>query len=225
MFDRITYKKNARKQLKGRWGLPILLVILIAAITSMVAMPSKVMDEATVLTETQYLAYSVLSLVSICIEGILTVAAAYVCLRMTQTTEKLQFNTFLTGLENWLSGVLGMLWYSLWVFLWSLLFIIPGIIKSIAYSQMFFILAENPGIGVRKAMQISKVITQGHKGDLFIMGLSFLGWLILCTLTLGIGLLWLCPYVELSFANAYLGLKNMAIMTNKISPADFAPAE
>ncbi len=224
MFDRITYKKAARKQLKGRWGLPILLLVISCVITSMIAMPGSVLDDAAFLTGAEYMAYSTLSLISLCVQGILTLAISYVYLRMMHTTEKLPFDTFLTGLERWLSGALGILWYTLWVFLWSLLFIIPGIIKSISYSQMFFILAENPKIGVRRAMQISKVITQGHKADLFVMGLSFLGWAILCLITFGIGFLWLLPYMQMSYANAYAALKNMAFMTNKITPADFAPA-
>lgn len=56
------------------------------------------------------------------------------------------------------------------------MFFVPGIVKSIAYSQMFFILDEHPDIGVRKAMRVSKEITKGYKGELFLMGLSFLGW-------------------------------------------------
>ena len=224
MFDRQSYKKAARNQLKGRWGLPIMLCVISFILTAMIALPGSVFDDAEFLTGAENMAYTTLSLVSLCIEGILTVAILYVYLRMMHTTEKLTFDTFLTGMERWASGALGMLWYSLWVFLWSLLFIIPGIVKSIAYSQMFFILAENPRIGVRKAMQISKIITQGHKGDLFIMGLSFLGWGLLCVLSFGIGFLWLMPYVNMSFTNAYAALKNMAFMTNKITPADFAPA-
>lgn len=117
-----------------------------------------------------------------------------------------------------------MLWFVLWVFLWMLLFVIPGIVKTFAYSQMFFVLAEYPGIGVRKAMHISKLITRGHKGDLFVMYLSFFGWMILCALSCGIGSLWLAPYMTTSFVNAYLALKNEAIATNVLSPADFASA-
>ena len=225
MFDRVLYKKTAKKQLKGRWLTPILIFIITGLLIWLINMPTNIVDDEPGLTYTESGAYTVISLVALCVEGILSVAATYVFIRMSQTTEKVGFNEFLTGLERWLSGALGMLWYSLWVFLWSLLFIIPGIIKAIAYSQMFFIIAENPGIGVSKAMNISKIITQGHKGDLFVMWLSFLGWGFLCLLSCGIGFLWLCPYMEMSFTNAYFALKNMAIMTNKISPADIAPAQ
>ena len=55
--------------------------------------------------------------------------------------------------------------------------------------MIFFILAENPGISVRKAMNMSKAMTKGFKWDLFVMDLSFVGWGILSLLTLGIGLL------------------------------------
>lgn len=224
MFDRVSYKKKAREQLKGRWGFPILMTVIIFVLAGLLAFPSKVLENNEFTTLFESLAGTVLSLVSTCVYGMLVVAQYFVYLRMSQTIEKADFNTFLTGLERWLSGALGILWYSLWVFLWSLLFVIPGIVKSISYSQMFLILAENPEIGVRKAMNISKVITQGHKADLFVMGLSFLGWGFLCVLSCGIGFLWLIPYMSMSYTNSYIALKNMAIMTNKITPADFAPA-
>ncbi len=224
MFDRVAYKKTARKQLKGRWLLPIIMIIITLFLSSMFGMPTNAIDGAPGIAGKEGSAYTILSIIALFAEGVLWIANCFVFLRLARTTEKVSFGTFLTGLEQWLSGGLGMLWYTLWVFLWSLLFIIPGIIKSIAYSQMFFILAENPGIGVRKAMRISKIITQGYKGELFVMALSFLGWGFLCLLSCGIGFLWLIPYMQMSYANAYFGLKNMAIMTNKISPADFAPA-
>ncbi len=114
-----------------------------------------------------------------------------------------------------------MLWYSLWVFLWTLLFIVPGIVKAFSYSQMFFILAEYPDIGVRKAMQISKTMTKGNKGDLFVMCLSFIGWEILAALTCEIGSLWLRPYETMSFTNAYHAMKAHAIQAGDLTEEDF----
>lgn len=216
MFDRVLYKKTARQQLKGRWGFPVLLGIVTGILAALVGGGSQTADSSLSL---------LFLLIELGVTGALLIATCYVYLHMAQTTRKADFSLFFAGLEGWLQGALGMMWYWLWVFLWSLLFVIPGIIKALSYSQMFYILAENPAVGVRKAMRMSKVITQGYKGDLFVMGLSFFGWGFLCVLSCGIGFLWLFPYINMSAANTYAALKNMAIMTNKITPADFAPAE
>ena len=70
-------------------------------------------------------------------------------------------------------------------------------------------------------MDISKILTQGHKADLFIMDLSFLGWIILSILSCGIGFIWLYPYMTMTEINAYYDLKRMAFAQNKLTPADF----
>ena len=230
MFDRRLYKKQAREQLKGRWKLPVLLTLLELVIISCLAEPAFHAAETDISVKSGSLHFSasaplVFTLLFFAVNGILTTAGLTVYLRLSRTERPAGFSNFLDGLERWLGAALGGLWFALWTHLWALLFVIPGIIKALSYSQMFYILAENPAVGVRKAMRMSKVITQGYKGDLFVMGLSFFGWGFLCVLSCGIGFLWLFPYINMSAANTYAALKNMAIMTNKITPADFAPAE
>lgn len=75
---------------------------------------------------------------------------------------------------------------SVFIFLWSLLFIIPGIIAAIRYSQAFFILADDPGKGVMQCMSESKLLMRGNKGKYFCMALSFIGWLLLTGICIGI---------------------------------------
>lgn len=95
----------------------------------------------------------------------------------------------------------------LYIFLWALLLIIPGIIKALAYSQTFFILAENPEMHGEEAINKSMEMMDGYKTDYFVLGLTFIGWTLLCLLTLGIGFLWLIPYMRVTYANFYLQLK------------------
>ena len=71
----------------------------------------------------------------------------------------------------------------------------------------FFILHDNPDIGASEAIDRSKKMMNGYKGKLFGLCLSFLGWGILCCFTLGIGFLWLFPYMSLSVTNFYEDLK------------------
>lgn len=91
----------------------------------------------------------------------------------------------------------------IFTFLWTLLFIIPGIIKSYAYSMSGFILAENPEMTAKEAMQVSEEMMAGNKWRLFCLQFSFIGWQILCILSLGIGSLWLTPYMNVATAAFY----------------------
>ena len=93
---------------------------------------------------------------------------------------------------------------SLLIFLWSLLFIIPGIVASYRYALAPYLLAENPDMGVMEAIARSKELMVGNKGRLFCLQLSFIGWNLLCVLTLGIGYLWLAPYQNAAEAAFYL---------------------
>lgn len=95
----------------------------------------------------------------------------------------------------------------LFTFLWSLLFVIPGIIKSISYSMSMYILAENKGKSAMECINESKQMTDGHKMELFVLGLSFIGWALLGMLTCGILYIWLVPYVNATYMNAYNSLK------------------
>lgn len=92
---------------------------------------------------------------------------------------------------------------SIFVFLWSLLLIIPGIIKGIAYSQTVYLLRDHPEYSILEAITESRKRMYGHKWKYFLLGLSFIGWGILSVITIGIGFLWLVPYVSTSMATFY----------------------
>ena len=208
MFNRSEYKKNALATLHNKWNIPCLLAIVLIALTA-------ISGTATLL-------------VSVCVSTIIGVGIITVFMKMIATSgaesesEKISFSTFLGTLEDrWLNSMLAGLWNFLWVLLWTLLFVIPGIVKAYSYSMMFYIIAENPKIGPMKAMDLSKVLTQGHKANLFMLDLSFLGWLILSWLSCGIGMIWLYPYMTMTKTHAYYDLKRMALAQNKLTPADF----
>ena len=52
----------------------------------------------------------------------------------------------------------------------------------------------------------------GYKLQYFFLGLSFIGWMLLCLLTLGIGFLWLIPYIQVTYAKFYLNLKEQSTL-------------
>ena len=90
------------------------------------------------------------------------------------------------------------------IFAWTLLLIIPGIIAVYRYAMAPYIMAQNPNIGVMEAIDQSKELMYGNKGQLFWLDLTFIGWAFLSVLTFGIGFLWLNPYMEAARAAFYL---------------------
>lgn len=88
-------------------------------------------------------------------------------------------------------------------FIGFILFIIPGVILAIGLSQSFFILADNPEMSPIDVMRESWELMKGNKADFFVLCLRFLPWIILSILTLGIGFIFLAPYMYATFANYY----------------------
>jgi uncharacterized membrane protein len=112
---------------------------------------------------------------------------------------------------RYLNVILIMFYRGLLVFLWTLLLIIPGIIKSYAYRLVPYILADNPRIDYRRAIELSNQMTMGHKLEIFILDLSFIGWYLLGALALGIGVLFVKPYEDTTNAQLYIVLRKNAL--------------
>ena len=81
--------------------------------------------------------------------------------------------------------------------------IVAAIVAGLSYSQAFYVVADDLQIGPVDAIRRSRDLMRGNKGNFFVLGLSFIGWVLLCLLTLGIGLLWLAPYMGCTFGRFY----------------------
>ena len=117
-------------------------------------------------------------------------------------------NTVRLAFSDYVRNAVSILLVYLYTLLWTLLFIVPGIIKGLAYSLTPFIVKDNPQLSPNQAINLSMKMMKGHKFDLFYLYLSFVGWIFLAILTLGIGLLWVIPYMQTSMAAFYLDVKN-----------------
>ena len=105
------------------------------------------------------------------------------------------------------------------IFLWTLLLIIPGVIKMYEYYMVPYILTENPNMEYKAAMQMSRDMMEGNKWKTFVLGLSFILWHILGTLTFGIvEVLYVQPYRNLTFAALYCQLRDTRVMNNSEIP-------
>lgn len=162
-------------------------------------------------------------LISIFVLGPLEVGAQHYFLESTQMRFRLENITrgFTGG--KYRNVVMTMLLRNIYIFLWSLLLLIPGIIKSYSYAMVPFLLAENPGIPPSRAIEMSMAMTEGHKWRMFVLTLSFIGWFLLGTLALGVGILFVFPYYDTTQAELYVALRTIALDKRIISLAELEP--
>lgn len=143
-----------------------------------------------------------LSLAAFLIGGVLQLGYARFLLKQ-HDGKALDFNDLFSQFDRFGTGFAQDFLRTLYTFLWSLLLIVPGIIAALSYAMTPFILEEHPELTASEAIARSKTLMDGHKMDLFILNLTFLGWDILCALTANIGNLFLNPYKNAAYAVFY----------------------
>ena len=114
-----------------------------------------------------------------------------------------EFNDLFSQFDRFGTGFAQHFLRSLYTLLWSLLLIVPGIIAALSYAMTPFILEEHPELTANEAIPRSKELMRGHKTDLFILELTFIGWSLLCILTLNLGHIALNPYKNAAYAVFY----------------------
>lgn len=115
-------------------------------------------------------------------------------------------NDIFSGFKNFANAFLANLINSILIALWTLLLIIPGIIKTYSYSMTYYIMCDDPSISANEARKKSMELMRGNKWRLFCLQFSFIGWWLLCILTLGILALWIAPYEQVATAAFYQSL-------------------
>lgn len=209
------YKNAALAALKGNWAPVIVATIIYFVITIVVSLMSELYDpetSAAAVAGVAILGWLVLSLFASIPLGV----GYYNSLNLllVEGDNQVTGNMFKIGYGNLLRNVGGMLLVGIFTFLWTMLLIIPGIIKSLAYSMTPFILKDYPELSANQAINLSMKMMEGRKFDLFYLYLSFIGWGILAIFTLGIGYLWLMPYMYTSTAAFYQNVKEEYIKNN-----------
>ncbi len=237
MFDRIKYKNFAKVQLKGRYKVPVLMCLFSVFIMGLLLLPSFALELVSPGVDFSYETLNLrlfaqtvqsnfftnsLDFISWLIFCVITCASLFVYIKMSKSPEPVKFGDFIEGFSLWGRGILASLWRGLWIYLWTLLFIIPGIVKSYAYSMQLFLITEYQNLSILDALKISMKITNGHKWDLFILDLSFLGWRILSCLTCGILFFYVEPYYLMTRVNAYHALLKEAVEKGIITKEDLS---
>lgn len=116
-----------------------------------------------------------------------------------------EFTSIFEGFNNYGDTLLTGLLQSIFLALWSLLFLIPGIIKSFSYSMVYYVMIDF-NLSGEEAITKSRELMNGHKFQLFLLHLSFFGWILLGMITFGIGMFFVAPYMKAAEAEFYTEL-------------------
>ncbi len=144
---------------------------------------------------------------SIILTGPITFGLYKTFLTASREKSEISFDNAFDGFKNFGQTLLLGLMQSIFVALWSLLFFIPGIVKAYSYSMAYYIMVDNPEYDWNRCITESRNMMRGHKWQLFCLDLSFIGWIIVGALCLGIGTLWVTPYQYAARTEFYRELK------------------
>ena len=206
-MDRIGLKNRAKAQIKGNIGTLFLIYLVYIGI---------------------YMLISLVPIVSLAADLVISpcfdLGLAMIYIGMTYG-KKPQVGDVFNGFYDMWSAFKVYFLMGLFSALWACLLIIPGIIKAYSYSMAPFILAENKGMGALEAIKKSQEMTNGHKMDLFVLDLSFLGWILLGCVTFGIAFIWALHYMSAKLANYYNELKGTETFVDAEIVEDPTPTE
>ncbi len=206
-MNRAELKANAKAQIKGKIGILFVITLIIGVISGVAGLALGLVPGGAIA-------------VAVIVTPAFALSMIRVYLNVVNGATPAAGDSF-SGFDDFWSAFKVNFLVGLFTFLWSLLFVIPGIIKSFSYSMSMYILAENKGKSARECIEESKKMTDGHKMDLFVLGLSFIGWALLGAVTLGIVYIWALPYMQTTYANAYYYLKSLN--APEIEPVAEAP--
>lgn len=192
-MNRAELKAAAKLQISGKIGVLFLITLIIALISGAASALLNLIPGGSIIA-------------AVIITPAFSLSVVRVYLSLLGGAKPKASDAF-SGFDDFWSAFKVTFLVGLFTFLWSLLFVIPGIVKTYAYSMSMYILAENKGKPALECINESKAMTNGHKMDLFVLNLSFIGWAMLVGLTFGIAGIWVLPYMNATMANAYQSLK------------------
>lgn len=203
-MNRVELKTKAKNILKGNWGQAISLLLLYGLISFGAGIAINFIGEMFHLTEQT--ANVLEDIANIVVSAFFTLGTTSFYLKLSRG-EEVTYKELFSKTDMFVVALLAIVLISIFTTLWTLLLIIPGIIAAINYSQTYYILVDDKTKNAYDAIKASKEMMNGHKWDYFVLVLSFSGWMILAVLTLGIGFIWLVPYMQVTFANFYDSIK------------------
>lgn len=191
--------ETTRIQLRGKWGQVILTFLIYIVIIEILGNIPEVGQAITLI-----------------LGGPMALGAAIYSLSVARGGEPRSEEIF-HGFRYFAKTLIAEVLVILYVVLWGLLLIIPGIIAAVSYSMTFYIMADDPSLEPVQAIDRSKKMMYGYKMKYFTLSLRFILLAFLCVLTLGIGFLWLIPYINIVNARFYDDIKGPVVMEQSFS--------
>lgn len=202
MKSRAEIKMQAKQALRSNYGTALVMTILYSVAVGIVSAVS-------------------FGIAGVILAGPLAVTLGWAMLCLYRGMPCGVGDAFGRGFDNVGRKIGGYLWMTLWTFLWSLLFVIPGMVKQFSYAMTPYILGDMPNIGAKDALKLSMRMMNGHKGELFVFYLSYIGWMILSGFTFGLlQLLYVGPYMQIAMAGFYDEVKQDAIRRGILLPVE-----
>lgn len=190
--DNFELMSQARTSLSGKWTIAVVTFLLYGLISGIGGGASQFYPSAIIIT--------------LIIGGPLQLGIYKFSLSISRNQDA-RLEQIFDGFYNFGNALAAFLLILVFTILWSLLLIIPGIIAAISYSMTFFIMADNPDIDPMEAIDKSKAMMRGYKWKYFELCLIFFVLILLSLLTLGIALLWLIPFMQITYAKFYEDIK------------------
>ena len=179
-------KQAAKAQLNGKWLLTVGVLIVASLIISA-------------------LSYTVIG--ALVFAGVMEFGICAYLVSVTRNKDA-GFTKLFVGFNRFGDSCVTGILKTIYETLWSLLLVIPGIVKSYSYAMTMFIMQDHPELSGNAAITKSREMMDGHKFDLFLLDLSFIGWYLLGILTFGILIIFYVePYHAATRANFYEQLR------------------
>lgn len=246
MWDRTILKANARTALAGRYGTAYAVCLIVSLITGVFNIADDIFTShfnwwstdnfrfwESHSTWNNWSYFSLLLTIFVGLPLAVGLARFFVHNHFGVT----DIHTVFSGFQNDYGNTLGGMFVTeLFIGLWMLLLIVPGIIKAMEYSMVEFILSDNPSMPGSRARQISSMMTNNEKGEIFMLYLSFLGWYALAAVAVSLGsfVFWpinslmyaaifplITAYQKATLAELYIFMRDRAIQSGMVHPAEF----
>jgi uncharacterized membrane protein len=221
-MNRAELKNKAKEMIRGnKWYIlkPIVIVAVIIILLELIGLgldlaTGSLKKETVVtfgVTTTNFtggLFLPIVSLISGIFSSVFAVGYAYYILSFVRGNRLEMSDIFAFIKKHWLVAFCVGLLTGLIIIGCTILLIIPGIIASFGLYYYKEVCADNPELGAMDVVKKTWAMTKGHKSEIFVLGLSFIGWAFLSAFTLGILYIWLAPYMTIAFTLFYEQIKN-----------------
>lgn len=184
--------RQAKASLNGLWGTAVLGTLIYVLIGSVASAATKISP--------------VLYIIPLLVSGPLSYGYYLYVVKLVGTRNG-DLNTLFAGFNRFVDTMVAGLIGSVLTVIGLCLLIVPGVIIALGLSMTWFIMLDNPNISGVDALRESWRMMDGHKMDLFLLVVRFIGWLLLVFITCGIAALWVEPYMVGAYLNFYRQLK------------------